>query len=734
MPKIPTFTAEARPTAEVASIKANIQIPLSQTLGTALSPITKAITEHRVQEKNFENKTEALKLENEALLEFTDTLQRASRLDNKDQAFELVRSESERIKNTFGSRASNKIVQTTFNNNFLSEVQKGIFKVDTRVSGNIIQSLDNQVSVKKNRLLREAFVSKDPFAIATVEQDLKNLYETSYKGRIDVDDYNKLVLAIPAELDVFRATQQISSNPKQAYLDLNDPNKYTNLDYKTTDALLKNVKSFLVPELRDQWKNFTTAAAYGVKEDFDMQFAKEILPVQEINSMLKNYDVILNTVSNVKIINSMPANQLEDFVTNTVEESKKTKTFTEWFAEEKLLKESIVKRQKAMSEDPIGFLSITNDDIKNLIKDVDEETNPELKIKKKSTLVNNLVETQINMGQPSYAIKVMSNIEANTFVNDYMQSDGQGRVSLLQKLDLEFGEYNGNAMLQLANAGLPESAQLSSFFSNPSLTEKFISFDSEEKQKTLKDWGERNDIKLKDVQRNIGDHLKNFEDIAVLGSRFNSSIASDKIQNIIEVLGYYAMNEMFAGNVSQAKAEKTAANLINDSFVLEDTFFVPKIYNGRDISETIKSDTGIVDKANIIKDFYLETFNPVAFGSLNDLGSEQDIKLNNAMKNQMKNFGEWRNTSDGTGLIFGIVFNDGSFGPIKNIDGNYLTFKFDNTSLLIPGTNMEYDPEIRTKSQLTQPRGAYPYVSESIKKKQANQGTMSRIGNNIQSK
>ena len=734
MPKIPTFTAEARPTAEVASIKANIQIPLSQTLGNALSPITKAITEHRVQEKNFENKTEALKLENEALLEFTDTLQRASRLDNKDQAFELVRSESERIKNTFGSRASNKIVQTTFNNNFLSEVQKGIFKVDTRVSGNIIQSLDNQVSVKKNRLLREAFVSKDPFAIATVEQDLKNLYETSYKGRIDVDDYNKLVLAIPAELDVFRATQQISSNPKQAYLDLNDPNKYTNLDYKTTDALLKNVKSFLVPELRDQWKNFTTAAAYGVKEDFDMQFAKEILPVQEINSMLKNYDVILNTVSNVKIINSMPANQLEDFVTNTVEESKKTKTFTEWFAEEKLLKESIVKRQKAMSEDPIGFLSITNDDIKNLIKDVDEETNPELKIKKKSTLVNNLVETQINMGQPSYAIKVMSNIEANTFVNDYMQSDGQGRVSLLQKLDLEFGEYNGNAMLQLANAGLPESAQLSSFFSNPSLTEKFISFDSEEKQKTLKDWGERNDIKLKDVQRNIGDHLKNFEDIAVLGSRFNSSIASDKIQNIIEVLGYYAMNEMFAGNVSQAKAEKTAANLINDSFVLEDTFFVPKIYNGRDISETIKSDTGIVDKANIIKDFYLETFNPVAFGSLNDLGSEQDIKLNNAMKNQMKNFGEWRNTSDGTGLIFGIVFNDGSFGPIKNIDGNYLTFKFDNTSLLIPGTNMEYDPEIRTKSQLTQPRGAYPYVSDSIKKKQANQGTMSRIGNNIQSK
>ena len=87
------------------------------------------------------------------------------------------------------------------------------------------------------------------------------------------------------------------------------------------------------------------------------------------------------------------------------------------------------------------------------------------------------------MGQPPYDVKTMSGFEANQFVDEYMGLDGQGRVALLQKLDLEFGEYNGNAMLQLANAGLPVSAQLSSFFANPSLTEKFLSFDTEEKQK-----------------------------------------------------------------------------------------------------------------------------------------------------------------------------------------------------------------------------------------------------------
>jgi len=100
MPKIPTFTTQARPTAEVSSVKADVKVPLTQTIGTALKPVTDVVVKHRVQEKNLENRTEALKLENEALLQFTDTLDRASRLDNKDQAFEIIKTESERIKNT----------------------------------------------------------------------------------------------------------------------------------------------------------------------------------------------------------------------------------------------------------------------------------------------------------------------------------------------------------------------------------------------------------------------------------------------------------------------------------------------------------------------------------------------------------------------------------------------------------------------------------------------------------
>ena len=732
MPKIPTFQAEGTITQEAGVTRTGISVPLTQTIGAALAPLTKTVAEHAVKEKNFENRTEALKLENESLLELTDVFDRASKLDNKEQAFELVKTESERIKNIYSNRASNNFVKTAFNNNFYGEVQKGIFKVNNRVSTNIIQSLEIEVGKKKNKILTDAFIDKNPLAAATVANDLALLYEKNYKGRIDEDQYKTLIQGIPSELEIHEVTQRLRDDPRQTYLDLWDKTKYTNISYENREKLIAQAKGLLIPELREQWKNFTTAAAYGVEEDFDMEFAKEILPSKEVNSMLKNYDTILTTVDNVKMINSIPSSELSDFVTNTIDESKKSKTFTEWFAEEKLLKEAVAKRQKAMSEDPVGFLIVSNDNIKDLAQDFNEETNLELKSKKKTTLVNSIVETQIKMGQPSYNIKVMSGIEANEFVAEYMRLDGQGRVAKLKKLDLEFGEYNGNAMLQLANAGLPETAQLSSFFANDRLTEKFLSFDTKQKQDDLKDWGKRNDIKFEDVRRNISDNLKNFEDIAVLGSRFDSSIASDKMKNIVDVLSYYAMNEMFAGNISQGAAEKAAANLINDNFVLEDTFFVPKIYNGVDISATIEEETGIVDKANIIKDFYLETFNPVAFGSANELGSEEDIILNDAMKDQMKNFGEWRNTADGTGLIFGIVFNDGSFGPIKNSNGDYLQFNFDDTSLLIPGTEIEYDPEIRTKTQLLQPRRAYPYVPESVQKKQENEGIIVRSGSRTQ--
>ena len=68
------------------------------------------------------------------------------------------------------------------------------------------------------------------------------------------------------------------------------------------------------------------------------------------------------------------------------------------------------------------------------------------------------------MGQPNYQVKVMSQSQANSFVTQYMNGDQNMRVAMLQNLNSEFGTYNSQAMLQLSEAGLPVTAELSSFF------------------------------------------------------------------------------------------------------------------------------------------------------------------------------------------------------------------------------------------------------------------------------
>jgi len=717
MPKIPTFTTQARPTAEAPSIQSRTQIPLSQTIGTALAPITKAVAQHAVNEKNLENKSEALSLENKALLELTDVFDKASRLDNKDEAFNIVQNESKIIQETYSNRASNNSVKSSFNNNFLAEVQKGIFKVNNRVSTNIIQTLDNEVSVKRNRLLTAAYVDKDPLALNLIQTDLETLYEQTYKGRIDTDEYNKLIQGIPGEIQIFEVSQLISSNPRQAYSDLMNKDKFVNLDLNKRVSLISEVKSVLIPEIKDEYKNLVAAAAFGKDVPFDIKFAKEILPPRTFNNMMKEYSNVKDTVADVKILNTTSNKNLSQTLDNMLSKREQSKTFIEYQKEKKILVEAVNARNEAMASDPVFFLNATNDNIKVLSDELQNENNPDLKLQKKKALTEIYVETQLNMGQPPYQIKVMSNSEASGFVEQYVNGDQNMRIAMLQNLDAEFGDYNSNAMLQLTNAGLPVTAELSSFFNNPKLTERFLSFDSKDEQDRLKQYAKDNNITFNDVRKSIRDNLSEFEDVVMRGSRFNTSVALDKMDNIVDVLSYYALNEMVAGE-SQGSAEKNAYNLINNSFEIQDTFFVPLVYNGKSITSSADF---IVEKANLIKDFYIEDFGAVAFESVDE--DVTDIELNEAMKDQLKNFGEWRNSADGTGIVYGIVFNDGSFGPVKNQEGEYLSFNFDNTSLTIPGTDKEMDLDIRTKSQQLQPRRGYPAVSESVSKLQANKGS-----------
>ena len=61
MPKIPTFTAQARPTAEVGSTKINLKLSPTATPAASLLPAAEAIDKYYIKQRDLKEKTQANK-------------------------------------------------------------------------------------------------------------------------------------------------------------------------------------------------------------------------------------------------------------------------------------------------------------------------------------------------------------------------------------------------------------------------------------------------------------------------------------------------------------------------------------------------------------------------------------------------------------------------------------------------------------------------------------------------
>ena len=157
-------------------------------------------------------------------------------------------------------------------------------------------------------------------------------------------------------------------------------------------------------------------------------------------------------------------------------------------------------RQELLSTDPVNFIIQTNEDIKTAVEAI-ESAEGDQKNTLEFELATSLVKIQTDLGVPKYNQKVMTSNQSEQFVLNYKNGDQNTRVAMLQGLDLQFGDLNNKAFQQLLNDGLPETAILSSYFQNPSITEAFLSFDSKEKRTELKDFAKQNGVKFDKLQK-----------------------------------------------------------------------------------------------------------------------------------------------------------------------------------------------------------------------------------------
>ena len=167
MPKIPTFTATGS-IEQLAGTTSNIKISPNANIFSALKPVTDAVVNFKIKENDAQNKTEALKLENDFITDMQKVYEEVNVLENKEIANQILKTKSNALIEKYKSTATNGSVQTLFNNYALSEVQKGIFRTNTQISKNILTSLDNNVALKENRLLTTAFLAEGNFDYVTL--------------------------------------------------------------------------------------------------------------------------------------------------------------------------------------------------------------------------------------------------------------------------------------------------------------------------------------------------------------------------------------------------------------------------------------------------------------------------------------------------------------------------------------------------------------------------------------
>ena len=720
MPKIPTFTAQGSIT-QLAGTTTTPQIGLNQTVAGALAPVTKMVVDQKIIETNAQNQAEALKLENDFITDFIKVQENINTDEmmsvNKDAANKYLKDQSNVLINKYKSLATNNNVAVKFSNYALSETQKGIFRTDTQISKNILKNLFNGYEKQKELLVSTAKLNGG-IDNETLQTDLEKLTIDTFQSQVSAPELKIMLDSIPGEIQLHDANAMIQQEPRELLFQLKNPKNFPNITYENKIKLSNQAKLVLAPQIKTQWNNVLAASAAGKDTPyFDMELAKEVLPKIQVDQMMQKKYIIDTTVDNKKILFSAPNKDLEEIVNGFKKEAIALAGEKEGQLIIKEYETALITRSTALNEDPVKFIYTTNSEIEQLNVQLNNSEG-EAQSQLKSQITEALINVQTNLGVPEHKQRVMTTQEATNFVEKYKlksQENATESKAMLFSLQANFGEFDSKALQELQSAGLPFTAVFAMTLANDIEAEKFFSFDNKIEQDKLKNWGEKNGYKFKEIEAEIATNsdLQKFETIIRRNNNIDSSQAVSLMDNMQNVMAYYALNEMYTNTkFDQADAVEAAANIFLKNFQIEDTYYIPLKYDGKDLTDFGTTAGAVKDKAELIKEHYLEDFGAVAFRSTDPFNQGiSEEQLSEKHKRMMRMHGEWRNKGDGTGLVFGIVLDGGQFAPVVNNNGKELSFNFNDTTYDLPNTDIEMDikklkvTDVPTEEEIANIRG-----------------------------
>ena len=211
MPKIPTFTARGRPTAEVASIKTNLKLSPTATPAASLLPAAQAIDEYYIKQRNLEEKTEANKKFFEIQNKVEESQEKVSKDFNQDNAINTFNTDYNTVKNQVLSTTSNKRIRQLLETKLDIEYPEYLLTVKRNSRDALEKENIATHNSLQNSLMAKLYLASDKEKEIIKKQLINNEIDFSNNWETGKTALDKSVNAIESDLFITDVEKNINN-------------------------------------------------------------------------------------------------------------------------------------------------------------------------------------------------------------------------------------------------------------------------------------------------------------------------------------------------------------------------------------------------------------------------------------------------------------------------------------------------------------------------------------------
>lgn len=211
MPKIPTFTARGRPTAEVSSIKTNLKLSPTATPAASLLPAAQAIDEYYIKQRNLEEKTEANKKFFEIQNKVEESQEKVSKDFNQDNAINTFNTDYNTVKNQVLSTTSNKRIRQLLETKLDIEYPEYLLTVKRNSRDALEKENISTHNSLQNSLMAKHYLASDKEKEIIKKQLINNEIDFSNNWETGKTALDKSVNAIESDLFITDVEKNINN-------------------------------------------------------------------------------------------------------------------------------------------------------------------------------------------------------------------------------------------------------------------------------------------------------------------------------------------------------------------------------------------------------------------------------------------------------------------------------------------------------------------------------------------